>query len=102
MDGFDEHIAYVANRLARGLVTPFLGAGANLCGRPRDYSWKLGDGYFPSGAELALHLADTFGYEEGDDPGDLMAVATYTELMMGKSPLYSELRDIFDRDVSPT
>ena len=77
-------------------MTPFLGAGANLCGRPRDYSWYPGDGYFPSGAELALHLAERFGYE-GDDAQDLMAVATYAEVMHGASPLYGELRDIFDR-----
>ena len=102
MDDFDRHIAFVVRGLGRGFVTPFLGAGANLCGRPPgDYSWKFGDGYFPSGAELALHLAECFEYE-GDNERDLMAVATYVEVMYGWGPLYDELRDVFDRDVPPT
>jgi hypothetical protein len=101
MDGFDQHATLVVHHLLEGTVTPFLGAGANLCGRPRDYSWKLGDDYFPSGTELALHLAEYFRYQ-GDDARDLMAVATYAEILQGLGPLYKELRDIFDREVPPT
>lgn len=101
MDEFDEHAAHVVRRLLDGQVTPFLGAGANLCGRPRDYSWTLGDHAFPSGAELSLHLAEWLSYE-GDSPHDLMAVATYGEVSLGRRYLYRELREVFDRDVRPT
>lgn len=101
IDGFDRHAARVVHGLVEGHVTPFLGAGANLCGRPRDYSWKEGDDYFPSGQELALRLAEYFEYQ-GDDGRDLMAVATYAEVSIGLAPLYHQLRDIFSREVPPT
>jgi SIR2-like domain len=101
MDDFDRHAQRVVRGLVKGRVTPFLGAGANLCGRPRDSSWALGVPWFPSGAELSRHLADTLGYE-GDNPHDLMAVATYGEAYYGRASLYRELRHVFDQDVAPT
>ncbi len=33
---------------------------------------------------------------------DLMAVATYGEVSLGRRPLYNKLREVFDRDVHPT
>ena len=44
----------VASRLiAPGRVIPFLGAGANMCGRPQGTPWHRGGEFLPSGAELA-------------------------------------------------
>src|SRR3954447_21586755 len=99
----DERSAkLMVDRFLKGEVTTFRGGGATLCGRPRDYSWTPGDPYYPSGAELARHLAEECRYE-GDNPGDLMAVATYAEVFCGEAWLYHELRQVFDnRTVSPT
>ena len=38
---------------------------------------------------------------EGDSPHDLMAVATYGEVSLGRRSLYEKLREVFDRDVRP-
>ena len=67
-----DHYWLVANRLLEGRVIPFLGAGANLCGRRHDATWSVGS-HLPSGAELATYLADKSRYP--DDPaGDLLRV----------------------------
>ena len=84
VDFDDRHAQLVVRELVKAKVTPFLGAGANLCGRPRDSSWEPGVPWFPSGAELSRHLAERFRYE-GDTPDDLMAVATYGEAYQGES-----------------
>jgi NAD-dependent SIR2 family protein deacetylase len=101
VDFDDRHAQLVVRELVKAKVTPFLGAGANLCGRPRDSSWEPGVPWFPSGAELSRHLAHRFRYE-GDTPDDLMAVATYGEAYYRRAELYRELRDVFDQDVPPT
>ena len=56
-------------------MVPFLGAGANLCGRPKDADWQEGE-YPPSGAELAAYLAEPYGYPEAeaDGPAPCLAV----------------------------
>jgi len=72
-----------------------------MCGRPRDSSWRLGDLYFPSGAELASHLARMYDLEP-DHPRDLMAVATSVEIEYGRKALYDQLRRVFDDDIPPT
>jgi len=48
----------VVQRLAEGRVTPFVGAGANMAGRPAGFEWSRGSGFLPSGAELASYLAE--------------------------------------------
>ncbi len=40
----------VVKALRNGKVIPFLGAGANMCGRPKGAAWQEGE-YPPSGAE---------------------------------------------------
>src|SRR3954468_9215486 len=58
----DTHYESVGTGFLRGRVTPVLGAGVNLCGRPplRGDEW-LGK-YPPSGHELAAYLASQFKY----------------------------------------
>lgn len=95
----DLHYRLVANRLLEGRVIPFLGAGANLCGRPQDSGWAVGT-YLPSGIELASYLAGQVGYP-GDDDGDLLRVSQYIDAVLGEQPLYDYLRLAFDADYPP-
>jgi hypothetical protein len=55
----------------------------------------------PSGAELAVWLADEFECEVGDR-GDLLRVSQYADVTSGSGPLYERLHELFDRDYSPT
>lgn len=96
-----EHCDRVAIALAEGRVTPFFGAGVNLCGRPKDLIWERGSRYLPSGGELAEHLARKFNYP-GDDKKDLLRVSQYAAIMEGYGVLYSELRKLFDADYQLT
>ena len=66
-----SHFALVAMQLVRGKVTPFLGAGVNLCDREKDEAWEIGRN-LPSGRELALHLAKSYQYPDQDT--DLLMV----------------------------
>lgn len=91
----------IVRRLLHGSVTPVLGAGVNLCGRPEGFVWTPGCGHYPSGTELARELAAQCDFE-GEDNRNLMAVATYAELSMGRAPLYDALRPVFDIDAPPT
>jgi SIR2-like domain len=81
---------------------PFLGAGASLCDRPRDSSWKLGESrYFPSADELAAHLAERFSYPREQVP-ELVRVSQYAALERGTQHLYRRLHEVFDADYPPT
>jgi SIR2-like domain len=74
-------------------VIPFLGAGANLCGRPSGVSWRA-SGSLPSGAELAAELAETYAYPE-PDASDLLRVAQYVDLAVGDAALFEDLHAVF-------
>ena len=96
------HFRQVARRIRAGRVVPFLGAGANLCGRPEELTWRPGQfDWLPSGAELSTYLARLFDYEGGNDE-DLVRVSQYVTLTVGALPLYEELRRLFDGDYPPT
>jgi len=54
----DTHYRMVIKAISEGRVVPFLGAGANLCGRPSEVTWEREQReYLPSGGELAKYLA---------------------------------------------
>lgn len=93
----------VAQAIVDGEVVFFLGAGANLCGRPdpEQTPWKKGE-YLPSGRELADALAKQFRYPGTEDTRDLMRVSQYVAVMRGAGPLKKSLRDTFDADYPPT
>jgi hypothetical protein len=94
-----DHYWLVANRLLEGRVIPFLGAGANLCGRPQDGPWAVGS-HLPSGADLATYLANKSRYP--DDPaGDLLRVSQYVDAVLGEKALYEYLHSAFDADYPP-
>lgn len=95
-----SHLRLVARGLLKGSVVPVLGAGANLCDRAADGKWAPGLD-LPSGAELAVWLADEFECEVGDRT-DLLRVSQYADVTSGSGPLYERLHALFDRDYSPT
>jgi hypothetical protein len=95
-----EHCRMIALAFADGEVVPFLGAGVNLCGRPKDQGWKQGE-FLPSGRELSEYLARRCGYPLSD-PDNLVRVAQYQATMQGGGPLYKRLREVFDADYKPS
>lgn len=96
----ESHYDDVRGALRDGELIPFLGAGVNLCGRPKDRSWRRGE-YLPSGSELAAYLAQQFSYPWGEAQ-DLVRVSQYVALMRGSGPLYRKLHQIFDANYPPT
>ena len=96
-----DHYETVVRGFTLGRVTPVLGAGANLTGRPVGTRWTPRGKYLPSGGELAEHLAGLFRFE--GDPNDLVRVAQYVAVTKGGTgPLYDALRQVFDYDYEPT
>jgi hypothetical protein len=96
------HFDVVLRLLANGRLVPFLGHGSALADRPAGVSWaQAPKQYPPTMAELAGHLAATFGYPE-EEPRDLQRVAEYTEVFVGRDPLYEELARIFDVEFPPS
>jgi hypothetical protein len=96
----ESHYDTVLRATADGRVVPLLGAGVNLCGRPKDAAWQQGR-YLPSGAELAAYLAALFDYPEGELL-DLLRVSQYVEVTLGSGPLYDKLHELFDADYPPS
>jgi hypothetical protein len=99
-DELDAHYDTIATAFIDGSVVPFLGIGANLCGRPADAQWQA-QHYLPSGTELAEYLADYSRYP-APNRQDLTRVAQYVAVMRGVGPLYDKLRSLFDTDYTPT
>ena len=95
-----SHYDTILRATADGRVVPLLGAGVNLCGRPKDVAWQHGR-YLPSGAELAAYLAALFDYPEGELL-DLLRVCQYVEVTLGSGPLYDKLHELFDADYPPS
>jgi hypothetical protein len=96
-----EHYETVVRGFTLGRVTPVLGAGANLIGRPADTDWAPRGEYLPSGRELAKYLARVFKYK--GDPDDLVRVSQYVAVTKGGTgQLYDILHQVFDHDYEPT
>ena len=93
-----DHFRIVASALLKGRLVPFLGAGANLGGRPAGETWQPGGPYMPNARELATHLAERFRVEHGP----LIDVADVISIRVGEAPLTEELRRVFDYDHPPT
>jgi hypothetical protein len=96
----DNHYWLVASRILAGRVVPFLGAGANLTGRPPGVTFRPGE-YLPSGQELAEILARRSRYPVPDDL-DLLHVSQYVGAVLGERALYEYLHSTFDADYPPT
>ena len=98
-DDLAAHCHIVSRRLREGRVVPFLGAGANLCGRPIDADWRSGH-YLPSGSELAAYLAESYAYPPRESQ-DLLRVSQYIQAVTGGTVLYEELHELFTRQYEP-
>jgi hypothetical protein len=107
----EEHYSTVIPALFDGRVIPFLGAGANLCGRPIGTPWQPGR-YLPKGDELADYLARELGCPAGEEQvscpqsgtglcnipkksKDLSRVSQYISVTSGEGPLYEKLHKLF-------
>ena len=97
---YEVHQFHVAGRMLAGKVVPFLGAGANLCGRPEGTPWGRGE-YLPSGAELAAELIERVKYPDPNDR-DLMRISQYVDATLGAKTLYEWVRDPFEAIYPPT
>ncbi|HUC36636.1 MAG TPA: SIR2 family protein [Acidimicrobiales bacterium] len=92
------HYKMVCRGFKNGNLTPVLGAGASLFGRPPDSDEWHGP---PSSSELAVHLAREFDMESS--PTNLLEVAQWIATMQGgSSPLYFALHDVFNRELPTT
>jgi SIR2-like domain len=102
MEELDVHCRSVVRAIVDGRLTPFLGAGANLCGRPLGTPWNPWEtDFLPSGDELARHLAREFDYP-AHLPVDLVRVSQYIAITDGLGPLDEKLHEIFDKDFPPS
>ena len=98
----DRHYTKVVRKMLGGLVVPLLGAGVNLSGRPKDFSWTADRRHLPSGWELANYLVQQFeDYPELAKERDLLRVSQFLEVMEG-GELYQRLHDLFDADYPPS
>ncbi len=86
---------FILDRLRKGRVIPFLGAGASLGGRRPGQT--LEQGFLPSAGELASHLADRTAFPN-DESRDLTKVAQYYSVVGGRDALNEELHNIFNFD----
>lgn len=84
----------IYENLHKGLVIPFLGAGASLSHRDPNEADTF---HVPNASELANYLARKSEFPSGESI-DLAKVAQYYSLMGGRAPLNRELHAIFDRD----
>ncbi len=98
-DELQAHCRIVSRRLREGSVVPFLGAGANLCGRPGNTDWLSGS-YLPTGSELATYLAENYAYPPSESH-DLLRVSQYVNAVTGGTVLYDELHELFVRPYQP-
>jgi hypothetical protein len=106
VDSLEKHCKDVAYWLGKGLVVPFLGAGANLLERPAGYEWQDDGKHLPSGAELAGYLADPekpYDIPEDDrkPPLDLLRVSQWVVLRRNEMALVRELHTVFERNYPP-
>lgn len=100
MSEAEEHLPFIARALVTGRVTPFLGAGANRCGRPAGQSFRKGH-FLPDGSELAASIAREFGVT--DTTYDLLQISEYVSLMSpDETELSRFLHDVFDAAYPPT
>jgi hypothetical protein len=89
----------IERRLLEGKVVPVLGAGVNLCDRPRRATWEPGR-YLPDGRELAEALAQPYFPEV--ECHELTEIAQYIAAIEGEGPLYDRLHELFDANYPPT
>ena len=96
-----DHLDWVAECFLAGGVTPFLGAGVNLCDRPTDLAWSPTQStYLPNAAELADYLARELHVPSV--PGDLTRVAQFGATLRDSKDLYAKLQRVLSGEHSLT
>jgi|SRR5687767_6160055 len=98
-EALTRHFQHVSRLLIDGRVVPFLGAGANMCGRRPGQVWPDDPRFLPSASELATHLRSNW---HGCDETELARVAQWVLEMGGSGELFNLLHEVFDRDYPPT
>jgi hypothetical protein len=128
-DPLDSYYTMIAKFIRDGNVVPFLGAGANLCGRPQNAGWQQGCQYLPSGGELAALLASGYDFPRRElnlhcpachstlnvtcpsckeevrvleEAQDLLRIAQYVANASGLGQLYEDLHRVFTANCPPT
>jgi SIR2-like domain len=101
-DQWEDHYQAAVRAMLAGRLTPFLGAGANLCGRLPLDEWEPHLEHLPSGGELARYLATEFDYPYPGEHEDLVRISQFISIMDGPGPLMDTLHDLFDADYPPT
>jgi hypothetical protein len=95
----ERHYKQLTRLFIEGRVVPFLGAGANLCGRPQAETWDEGRAFLPSGAELSAYLKREW---HDCSETELTRVAQWVLEMGGSGDLFNALHQLFNRDYPPT
>ncbi len=102
---YKDHHDTVRQPLLKGKVVPFIGAGINLCGRPKDpqdaskfVPWQ--GKYLPIGWELTEYLVEAHNYPR-NEPLDLLRVSQFVAVTSGTGPLYEDLRRVLVRGDFP-
>lgn len=98
-EALTRHFQHVSRLLIDGRVVPFLGAGANMCGRAPGQAWPDDPRFLPSAAELSTHLRSNW---HGCDETELARVAQWVLEMGGSGELFNLLHEVFNRDYPPT
>lgn len=94
----------IQQRLERGQVIPFLGAGVTFGTRPEGEVWEPGSSFPPSGRELSVYLAvlSSLLYDDDRDVDDLAKVASYFVDSSGeRDSLRQTLREVFKLSCQP-
>jgi hypothetical protein len=90
----------IRNRLRKGLVGPFLGAGASMVGRPAGVPWDpQHPAFLPSGYDLAQYLAEETRFPVSEDRTDLAKISSYYVDVSGRRALRECLHELLDRPV---
>lgn len=101
-DHLDIHYEMVVEAITNNQVIPFLGPGANLCGRPQELTWNCPPyEYLPSHSELAERLSIQCCFPH-DDNRSLLRVSQYMAVMQGAEVLYFLLHKLFDGNYRTT
>jgi len=91
----------IRDRIRKGRVIPFLGAGASLVDHPADRDWNSPNcNFLPKANELAGYLDRRSGYPSDATP-ELTRVAQYFEGVAGRQGLDDELREVFAKRYRP-
>jgi hypothetical protein len=102
--GFEPPYGIIWNRIKAGKAVPFLGAGASMVGRRAGEAWNAAQpGFFPSGSELSLFLADEaeFPLKDSRDRSDLAKVSSYYVDSSSREMLRDRLREKLNYDFEP-